>query len=306
MGENIENVAIIGSGPAGYTAAIYAARAGLSPVLIAGMEQPGGALTTTTMVENFPGFPGGVMGPDLMDAMLEQVEEHGTQVIFDNAAAMDLHGEVKEITTEDNGVVRAKAVILAMGAQHRHLGVPGEEEFTGKGVSTCATCDGAFYSGENVAVIGGGDSALEEAIYLSNIAREVTLIHRSSTLRASHAMVAKMNTTENITPLWNTTVQEFKGEDNLTTLSLLTDGMEGELHVSGAFVAIGHIPRSGVLSGALELDSEGYVITKNGSTATSLSGVFACGDLVDKTYRQAITAAGSGCAAALDAQRFLA
>lgn len=306
MEEKIENVIIVGSGPAGYTAAIYAARAGLEPLLLASSIQPGGALTTTTMVENFPGFPGGIMGPELMDNMLEQVEEHGARVEYDDAIEFNLSGEIKEITTGEGRTLKARAVILAMGAQHKTLGAPGEEELTGRGVSTCATCDGAFFAGKDVAVIGGGDSALEEALYLANVASSVTLIHRRDTLRASHAMVKKMEENEKISPMWNTTVEKINGEGAVESLSLSTNNVPGELNVSAAFVAIGHTPRSSVLNGAVVTDTEGYVRTFNSTTSTNIDGVFACGDLVDKNYRQAITAAGSGCAAALDAQRYLA
>lgn len=310
------SVVIVGSGPAGYTAAIYAARAGLEPLVIAGSITAGGALVNTTEVENFPGFPDGIMGPDLMTNMEEQATKHGAEIVYDDVVEMDLEQSIKKLTTGDGTVVETRAVILAMGAQHRHLGVIGEERLGGYGVSYCATCDAPFFSGKDVIVVGGGDSALEEATFLSKFANSVTLVHRRDSLRASMAMQSKFFANEKCSVLWNTEVVAFKGDDKLSSVMLrdnLTDSILVK-NVDGAFIAVGHDPRSSLVAGQVATDQDGYVVTLGKTTSvltstdmlgTALPGVFACGDLVDKTYRQAVTAAGSGCAAALDAQRYL-
>ena len=302
----VKDVVIVGSGPAGYTAALYAARAGLNPVVIAGSIDAGGALMNTTEVENYPGFPEGIQGPDLMDKFQEQAEKFGAEIVFDDVEEVDFTSDLKKLVTSEGVEYSAKTVILAMGAAHRHLGVPGETELTGKGVSTCATCDGFFQRGKRVAVVGGGDSALEEATFLARLASHVTIIHRRDAFRASKAMVDRLERFTNIDVLWETVVDSFDGGDKLTAVSVTTkDKGRGVVLVEGAFVAIGHDPRSQLVSGLVEVDDEGYVKVFNGTTETSGPGVFACGDLVDKRYRQAITAAGSGCAAALDAQKHL-
>ena len=299
---------IIGSGPAGYTAAIYAARAALNPVVFEGALDSGGALMNTTEVENFPGFPDGVMGPDLMDQMRSQAEKFGAQLISDDAEAVDLTGKVKKVTDSAGKVWEAKAVILAMGSGYRTLGVEGEERLSGRGVSWCATCDGAFFRDKPIAVIGGGDSAVEEATFLTRFASRVTLVHRRDELRASKAMVARAEKDPKLDFAWNSVVESINGDARVESVTLrdTVTGEHRQLEVSGVFVAIGHDPRSTLVNGQVELDEAGYVKVIAGSQATNLPGVFACGDLVDHTYRQAITAAGSGCRAALDAERWLA
>ena len=304
----VHELIIIGSGPAGYTAAIYAARAALNPVVFEGALDSGGALMNTTEVENFPGFPDGVMGPDLMDQMRSQAEKFGAQLISDDAEAVDLTGKVKKVTDSAGKVWEAKAVILAMGSGYRTLGVEGEERLSGRGVSWCATCDGAFFRDKPIAVIGGGDSAVEEATFLTRFASRVTLVHRRDELRASKAMVARAEKDPKLDFAWNSVVESINGDARVESVTL-RDTVTGEtrrLEVSGVFVAIGHDPRSTLVNGQVELDEAGYVKVVAGSQATNLPGVFACGDLVDHTYRQAITAAGSGCRAALDAERWLA
>ena len=304
----VHELIIIGSGPAGYTASIYAARAALNPVVFEGALDSGGALMNTTEVENFPGFPDGVMGPDLMDQMRSQAEKFGAQLISDDVEAVDLTGKVKKVTDSAGKVWEAKAVILAMGSGYRKLGVEGEEQLSGRGVSWCATCDGAFFRDKPIAVIGGGDSAVEEATFLTRFASRVTLVHRRDELRASKAMVTRTEKDPKLDFAWNSVVESVNGNARVESVTL-RDTVTGEtrrLEVSGVFVAIGHDPRSALVKGQVELDEAGYVKVVAGSQATNLPGVFACGDLVDHTYRQAITAAGSGCRAALDAERWLA
>lgn len=301
-------VIIIGSGPAGYTAAIYAARAQLAPLLFEGSVTAGGALMNTTDVENFPGFPTGIMGPQLMEQMREQAVRFGAEIITDDVVSADLSGEVKSATDGSGTVHEAAAVILAMGSGYRELDLPDEKRLSGHGVSWCATCDGFFFRDQDIAVVGGGDSALEEATFLTRFARSVTLIHRRDELRASRIMQDRARANEKIAFAWNSEVTQLHGESKLTGITLrdTTTGALRDLPVTGLFIAIGHDPRSELVRGQVDLDSEGYVLVHGRTTRTNLAGVFACGDLVDHTYRQAITAAGSGCAAALDAERFLA
>ncbi|MGV1087784.1 MAG: thioredoxin-disulfide reductase [Mycobacterium sp.] len=303
----IHDVIIIGSGPAGYTAAIYTARAELKPLVFEGTAF-GGALMTTTEVENFPGFRNGIQGPELMDEMREQALRFGADLQMDDVESVSLAGPVKEVVTASGETHRARAVILAMGAAARYLGVPGEQELLGRGVSACATCDGFFFKEQDIAVIGGGDSAMEEATFLTRFARSVTLVHRRDEFRASKIMLERARANEKITFLTNTAVLAVEGDSTVTGLRIrnVHTGEESTLPVTGVFVAIGHDPRSELVRDSVDLDGEGYVVVQGGSTETSLSGVFAAGDLVDHTYRQAITAAGSGCAAAIDAERWLA
>lgn len=299
---------IVGSGPAGYTAAIYAARAELKPLVFEGALTAGGALMNTTEVENFPGFPEGVMGPDLMDKMRAQAEKFGADLRRQDVTAMDLTAEIKRITDDEGNVHEAKAVILAMGSGYRRLGLADEDRLSGHGVSWCATCDGFFFRGKDIAVVGGGDSAVEEATFLTRFANKVTLIHRRDQLRASKIMVERAEQDPKLEFAWNSQVTGMTGEQALEAVTL-TDTVTGEtreLPVSGLFIAIGHDPRSELVKGQVDLDAEGYVLCAGRSMATNVPGVFACGDLVDHTYRQAITAAGSGCSAALDAERWLA
>ncbi|KIU15976.1 thioredoxin-disulfide reductase [Mycolicibacterium llatzerense] len=304
--DTVHDVIIIGSGPAGYTAAVYAARAQLKPVVFEGV-QFGGALMTTTEVENYPGFKEGITGPELMDEMREQALRFGADLRMEDVDAVSLDGPIKTVTV-DGETHQARAVILAMGAAARHLGVPGEQELIGQGVSTCATCDGFFFRDQDIAVIGGGDSAMEEATFLTRFARSVTLIHRRDEFRASRIMLERAQANEKITFVTNTEVVAVEGDSKVSGLRLrnAATGEESKLPVTGVFVAIGHDPRSGLVRGVVELDDEGYVQVQGRTTNTSLDGVFAAGDLVDHTYRQAITAAGSGCAAAIDAERWLA
>ena len=304
----VHELIIIGSGPAGYTAAIYAARAALNPVVFEGALDSGGALMNTTEVENFPGFPDGVMGPDLMGQMRSQAEKFGAQLISDDVEAVDLTGKIKKVTDSAGKIWEAKAVILAMGSGYRKLGVEGEAQLSGRGVSWCATCDGAFFRDKPIAVIGGGDSAVEEATFLTRFASRVTLVHRRDELRASKAMVARAEKDPKLDFAWNSVVESINGDARVESVTLrdTVTGEHRQLEVSGVFVAIGHDPRSTLVTGQVELDEAGYVKVVAGSQATNLPGVFACGDLVDHTYRQAITAAGSGCRAALDAERWLA
>ncbi|MCG7609651.1 thioredoxin-disulfide reductase [Mycolicibacterium sp. (ex Dasyatis americana)] len=302
----VHDVIIIGSGPAGYTAAIYAARAQLKPLVFEG-SQFGGALMTTTEVENYPGFREGITGPELMDEMREQALRFGADLRMEDVDAVDLTGPVKSVTVGDE-THQARSVILAMGAAARHLGVPGEEALTGMGVSTCATCDGFFFRDEDIIVVGGGDSAMEEATFLTRFARSVTLIHRRDEFRASRIMLERARANEKITFLTNTEITQIEGDPKVTGVRLrdTVTGEESKLEVTGVFVAIGHDPRSELVRGQIDLDDEGYVQVKGRTTATTLDGVFAAGDLVDHTYRQAITAAGSGCSAAIDTERWLA
>ena len=304
----VHELIIIGSGPAGYTAAIYAARAALNPIVFEGALDGGGALMNTTEVENFPGFPDGVMGPDLMGKMRSQAEKFGATLITDDAEAVDLTGRVKHVTDSAGKVWEAKAVILAMGSGYRKLGVDGEERLSGRGVSWCATCDGAFFRDKPIAVIGGGDSAVEEATFLTRFGSSVTLVHRRDELRASKAMAARAEKDPKLDFAWNSVVESMNGDNRVESLTLrdTVTGQTRQLDVAGVFVAIGHDPRSALVKGQVELDEAGYVKVAAGSQATNLQGVFACGDLVDHAYRQAITAAGTGCQAALDAERWLA
>ena len=303
----IRDLVIVGSGPAGYTAAIYAARAQLSPVLYEGSVTAGGALMTTTEVENFPGFVDGVMGPELMESMRKQAARFGTELITDDVVEIDLKGEIKTIKDGSGHVIQARAVILATGSAYRHIGLVNEDRLSGRGVSWCATCDGFFFRDQTIAVVGGGDSAVEEATFLTKFASKVVLIHRRDTLRASKIMADRALKNPKIEMLWNTEVVDILGENKVEALAL-RNTLTGELSqrdFTGLFVAIGHIPRSELLIGQIDCDNEGYVKVEGRSTKTNLPGVFACGDLVDHTYRQAITAAGSGCQAALDAEKFL-
>ncbi|MCL2317175.1 MAG: thioredoxin-disulfide reductase [Actinomycetia bacterium] len=307
MSESPRNVIIIGSGPAGYTAAIYTGRAGLAPLVFEGSITAGGALMTTTEVENYPGFPDGVQGPELMDKMRTQAERFGAELITDDVAALDLAGEVKVVTDSAGVEHRAHAVILAMGGTYRKLGLPAEEHFSGRGVSWCATCDGFFYRGKQVAVAGGGDSAVEEALFLTRFADKVTLIHRRDQLRASRIMAERAMNDPKIDFAWNSVIEDMSGDASLTGLTLrdVVTGATRELAVDGLFVAIGYIPNSELVAGQVGLDDAGHVLVDDSGQHTNVAGVFACGDLVDPTYRQAITAAGSGCRAALDAQKYL-
>lgn len=305
---DVREVIIIGSGPSGYTAAIYAARADLKPLVFEGAVEAGGALMNTTEVENYPGFPEGIMGPDLMMNFKAQAERFGAEMITDDVVEVDLTGPIKSVTDASGTTHQAKAVILAMGSGYRRLGVPGEDRLSGRGVSWCATCDGFFFRNKPIAVIGGGDSAVEEATFLSRFGESVTMVHRRDALRASKIMVARAEADPKISFAWNSVVESINGEKSVESLTLrdTVTGATRELPVQGVFVAIGHDPRSALVKGQVDLDDAGYVITAPGSTATNLPGVFASGDLVDHTYRQAITAAGTGCEAALDAERYLA
>jgi thioredoxin reductase (NADPH) len=299
---------IVGSGPAGYTAAIYAARAQLAPVIYEGSVTAGGALMNTTEVENFPGFEKGIMGPDLMDQMRKQALRFGAQLITDDIVEMKLEGQVKELTDGSGNVIKARSVILAMGSAYKEIGLENEKRLSGRGVSWCATCDGFFFREQLIAVVGGGDSAMEEANFLTKFASKVVLIHRRDQLRASKIMAERAKANPKIEFLFNTEVIDVLGEEKVTGLRLknVVTGEESVKDFTGLFVAIGHLPRSELVRGQITLNNEGYVEVDGRSTKTNLAGVFACGDLVDHTYRQAITAAGSGCQAALDAERFLA
>lgn len=300
-------VLIIGSGPAGYTAAIYTARANLNPVLYEGLE-PGGQLTTTTDVENYPGYPEGIKGPEMMEDFKKQAQRFGTDVRFGIATSVDFSRQPYKVVIDDSKTIEAEAVIIATGASAKYLGIESEEKFKGMGVSACATCDGFFYKGQDVAVVGGGDTAAEEALYLSGICNKVYLIHRRDELRASQIMQKRVLNTGNIEVLWNSETKEVLGDENgVTGVRLLknTTGEEYEINVAGFFLAIGHKPNSDIFKDYLEMDETGYIITEPDSTKTNLEGVFASGDVQDKIYRQAVTAAGSGCQAALEAERYL-
>lgn len=298
---------IVGSGPAGYTAAVYAARAGLVPVVIAESVTAGGALMTTTEVENFPGFVDGVQGPALMESMRAQAERFGAQIVYDDAINLDLADTVKTVETGNGTTYTASAVILTMGSAYLKLGLPEEERLSGHGLSWCATCDGFFFRQQEIAVIGGGDSAMEEALFLTRFASKVTLVHRRDEFRASKIMVERALADPKIDVAWNSEVSRILGDDHVTGLRLCdtVTGSERDLNASGVFVAIGHDPRSEMVADQIETDADGYVQVTHPSTRTNLPGVFAAGDLVDHTYRQAITAAGTGCAAAQDAQTYL-
>ncbi|MFC7827439.1 thioredoxin-disulfide reductase [Streptomyces sp. NPDC057375] len=305
---DVRNVIIIGSGPAGYTAALYTARASLKPLVFEGAVTAGGALMNTTEVENFPGFQDGIMGPELMDNMRAQAERFGAELIPDDVVAVDLSGEIKTVTDTAGTVHRARAVIVTTGSQHRKLGLPNEDALSGRGVSWCATCDGFFFKDQDIAVIGGGDTAMEEATFLSRFAKSVTIVHRRDTLRASKAMQERAFADPKITFVWDSEVAEVQGDQKLAGLKLrnVKTGELSDLPVTGLFIAIGHDPRTELFKGQLDLDPEGYLKVEAPSTRTNLTGVFGAGDVVDHTYRQAITAAGTGCSAALDAERFLA
>jgi thioredoxin reductase (NADPH) len=314
----VEQVLIIGSGPAGYTAAIYAARAGYEPLVVAGSVTAGGNLVNTTDVENYPGFPDGILGPELMERMAAQAQRFGARVEFDDASEVSLRGPVKEVRTLGGQVYEARTVIAATGASYRELGLEAEQRLGGRGVSYCATCDGFFFRGKEIVVVGGGDSAMEEAVFLTKFATRVTVVHRRGELRASRIMAERALAHPQIEFAWHSLVSEIHGEGAVTgvTLADTRDGAERRLDAAGVFVAIGHAPNSGIFRGQLALDSAGYVIVHGPPspdepglarhTATSLPGVFACGDVVDRTYRQAVTAAGTGAQAALDAQEYLA
>jgi thioredoxin reductase (NADPH) len=303
----VENLVIVGSGPSGYTAAIYAARAQLNPIIYEGSVTAGGALMNTTEVENFPGFIDGIMGPDLMDAMRKQAKRFGANLITDDIVEMDLSGPIKVLKDGSGNTVKAKSVILAMGSAYREIGLENEKRLSGRGVSWCATCDGFFFRDQTIAVVGGGDSAVEEATFLTKFASKVVLIHRRDSLRASKIMAERAFANPKIEMLWNTEVIDVLGAEKVEALSLknTVTGEVSKRDFTGLFVAIGHDPRNELVKGQVTLDAEGYVVVESGSTRTNLTGVFACGDLVDHTYRQAITAAGTGCQSALDAEKFL-
>ena len=304
---DIRNVIVIGSGPAGYTAALYAARAELKPLVFEGSVTAGGALMQTTDVENFPGFPDGILGPELMDSVRKQAERFGAELVADDVTEVDLTASPKVVRT-DTETYLAQAVIIATGSKYRELGVPGEKLLGGHGVSWCATCDGFFFRGQDIAVVGGGDSAMEEATFLTRFANTVTVIHRRDTLRASKIMQERAFANHKIKMLWDSEVAEVLGDGKVSGLRIRSskDGTEHELPVTGVFVAVGHDPRSDLFAGQLETDPDGYLLVDQPSTKTAIEGVFACGDVVDRHYRQAVTAAGTGCAAALDAERWLA
>jgi thioredoxin reductase (NADPH) len=305
---DIRNVIIIGSGPAGYTAALYAARAQLKPLVFEGSVTAGGALMQTTDVENFPGFPDGIRGPELMESLRKQAERFGAELIADDVTSVDLTATPKVVRTESDAYL-AHAVIIATGSKYRELDVPGEKLHAGHGVSWCATCDGFFFRGKDIAVIGGGDSALEEALFLTRFGDSVTLVHRRDTLRASKIMQERAFANPKIHWAWDSEVAEVIGSDGAVCalrLRSTKDGSERVLPVGGVFIAIGHDPRSDLFTGQLETDADGYLLVAQPSTNTAIEGVFACGDVVDRHYRQAVTAAGTGCAAALDAERWLA
>jgi thioredoxin reductase (NADPH) len=305
---DVRDVIIIGSGPAGYTAAVYAARAKLNPLVFEGSVTAGGALMQTTEVENFPGFPDGVMGPELMDAMRKQAERFGAELVSDDVVAVDLTASPKVVKTETDTYL-AKAVIIATGSKYKELDVPGEKQLSGRGVSWCATCDGFFFRGQDIVVVGGGDSALEEATFLTRFADSVTLVHRRDALRASKIMQDRAMANPKIKFVWNSQVVSMEGDNGKLTgvrVKNVHTGDEKVLPVSGAFIAIGHSPRSELFAGQLPTDPDGYLLVEQPTTRTAIEGVFACGDVVDRTYRQAVTAAGTGCAAAIDAERWLA
>ncbi|MFK3576524.1 thioredoxin-disulfide reductase [Bifidobacterium thermacidophilum] len=309
MSEQTTDVIIIGSGPAGYTAAIYLGRAGYRPVVIAGALTPGGQLVNTTEVENFPGFPDGIMGPDLMDAMRKQAERFGAEIVYDDVVSADVQGDSKHVVLDGGDTYTARAVIVATGSQVRKLGVPGEAEYSGRGVSYCATCDGFFFRGKPIVVVGGGDSALTEADFLSRFGSSVTVIHRRDTFRASRILVDRAEKNPKIDFRMNAVVERVNGDDESGAHSvMIRDTVTGdttEIPANGVFVAIGHTPATEFLHGALQLDEHGYITVDGASTRTSVPGVFAAGDVVDGVYRQAISAAGMGCRAALDAQAYL-
>lgn len=302
------DVIIVGSGPAGYTAAVYAARAGLEPIVFAGSITAGGALMNTTDVENYPGFPDGVLGPELMEKMQAQAERFGADVRYEDVTSVRLDGPVKTVVNEDDEEFTARSVILATGSAYKEIGIAGEKEFSGRGVSWCATCDGFFFRDQDIIVVGGGDSAMEEALFLTRFGRTVTVVHRRDELRASKIMADRALADEKITFAWNSEVTAIHGDAKVTGVTMrdTVTGEEREVGATGVFVAIGHLPRTELLDGQVQLNAEGYVDVEHPSTRTNLPGVFAAGDVVDHHYRQAITAAGTGCSAALDAERYLA
>ncbi|MEU0160980.1 thioredoxin-disulfide reductase [Streptomyces sp. NPDC006261] len=305
----IRNVIVIGSGPAGYTAALYTARADLEPLVFEGSVTAGGALMNTTEVENFPGFPEGIVGPDLMDSMRAQATRFGAELVPDDIVAVDLTGDIKTVTDSSGGVHKARAVIVTTGSQHRKLNLEREDELSGRGVSYCATCDGFFFRDRDIVVVGGGDTSMEEATFLTRFARSVTVVHRRSALRASQVMQSRAFADDKISFAFDSEIAEIKEEGGALSGLVLRDTVSGRtrgLDVTGLFVAIGHDPRTELFAGQLDLDDEGYLKVEAPSTRTNVPGVFGAGDVVDHTYRQAITAAGSGCAAALDAERYLA
>jgi len=304
----VRDVIIVGSGPAGYTAAVYTARANLKPLLLAGSVTAGGELMNTTDVENYPGFPEGIMGPDLMENFEKQAARFGTEIQFEDVTELDLDGETKTVTIGTGETFKARSIILSTGSAYRELGLPNEKRLSGHGVSWCATCDGFFFKDQDIAVIGGGDSAMEEALFLTKFARSVTVVHRRDTLRASKIMADRALAHEKINFVWNSGVEDILGQDKVTGLKLknLVDGTETELAVTGVFVAIGNDPRTDLVKGKLELTAEGTIAVDGRTSKTSVAGVFAAGDVIDPTYRQAITASGSGCVAALDVEHYLA
>ncbi|WP_026538018.1 thioredoxin-disulfide reductase [Arthrobacter sp. 9MFCol3.1] len=304
----VRDVIIVGSGPAGYTAAVYTARANLKPLLLAGSVTAGGELMNTTDVENYPGFPDGIMGPDLMENFEKQAARFGTEIQFEDVTDLDLDGDVKTVTIGTGETFKARSIILSTGSAYRELGLPNEKRLSGHGVSWCATCDGFFFKDQDIAVIGGGDSAMEEALFLTKFAKSVTVVHRRDTLRASKIMADRALAHEKINFVWNTGVEDVLGQEKVTALRLknLVDGTETELAVTGVFVAIGNDPRTDLVKGKLELTAEGTIAVDGRTSKTSVPGVFAAGDVIDPTYRQAITASGSGCVAALDVEHYLA
>ena len=304
----VRDVIIVGSGPAGYTAAVYTARANLKPLLLAGSVTAGGELMNTTDVENYPGFPDGIMGPDLMENFEKQAARFGTEIQFEDVTELDLDGNIKTVTIGSGETFQARSIILSTGSAYRELGLPNEKRLSGHGVSWCATCDGFFFKDQDIAVIGGGDSAMEEALFLTKFAKSVTVVHRRDTLRASKIMADRALAHEKISFVWNTGVEDVLGQDKVTGLRLknLVDGTETELAVTGVFVAIGNDPRTDLVKGKLDLTPEGTIAVEGRTSKTSVQGVFAAGDVIDPTYRQAITASGSGCVAALDVEHYLA
>lgn len=305
---DVRDVIIVGSGPAGYTAAVYTARANLKPLLLAGSVTAGGELMNTTDVENYPGFPEGIMGPDLMENFEKQAARFGTEIQFEDVTELALDGDIKTVTIATGETFRARAIILSTGSAYRELGLPNEKRLSGHGVSWCATCDGFFFKDQDIAVIGGGDSAMEEALFLTKFAKSVTVVHRRDTLKASKIMADRALAHEKISFVWNSAVQDIVGDAKVTGLKLknLVDGTESDLAVTGVFVAIGNDPRTELIKDSLELTLEGTIAVEGRSSKTSIPGVFAAGDVVDPTYRQAITASGSGCVAAIDVEHYLA